>query len=255
MFTRTVRVRATREEVVNAVSHLTRAVRAPGAVQAALLTRLGMTLLGRISKAFVMKARGGTDEAGLKWQPLAPSTVAYKRRHPVLSRSGRRTGKYLPRSRERASFAPSYQLTSGQRSLWWGLYRNYLAKFAGDRAHAAAASWLVLKSRGARTLLEVYGHARVEILRDTGLLLNTLTPGVAGARVEGQVFRVAPGEVTVGTSRAWAWAHHSGAPGRLPRRPLWPEPSAWPSSWWLDLLGQAARGAADLLVYILGGAA
>ena len=57
------------------------------------------------------------------------------------------------------------------------------------------------------TLLMKYGGRQVDILRDTGLLLNSLSPGVVSAE---QVFKVAPGTVIVGTNRKWAYCHHYG---------------------------------------------
>ncbi len=147
---------------------------------AALQVRLGLTLLGRIKNAFVVKAKGGTDDAGLRWKPLAPLTLRLRRGKPP----------YL-------------------------------------------------------------------ILRDTGLLLNSLTPGVitSGAStpppVYKQVFRLAPGVVTIGTVRPWAWAHHVGLPYRrppLPQRRLWPEVSHWPSNWWLDLAEQGQQGIVDIVL-------
>ncbi len=253
MATRTVYVRASRADVLTIIRSAPSAMRGAGGVQEALLFRVGQALLGRVKAAFVAKAAGGADEAGLSWQPLSKATVAYKRRHPVLSRAGNPTGKRLPRSGQRASKAPSYQLTAEQWRRWWQAYRHYLRNFSGDKAHAAGAAWLVLKAQGARTLMEVYGGAKVEILRDTGLLLNTLTPGVSGKGASQQVFRVSPGEVVVGTRRAWAWTHHYGVPGKIPRRPLWPPPSSWPPPWWDELLGEAVAGAADVIIHLLGG--
>ena len=91
----------------------------------------------------------------------------------------------------------------------------------------------------------------VEILRDTGLLLNTLSPGVETGL---NVFRVLPGEVIVGTNRKWAGIHHRGSRnGRIPQRRLWPEPSKWPSNWWLDILETARQGLIDITIQLMGG--
>ena len=93
------------------------------------------------------------------------------------------------------------------------MYRRQLAIYKGNRSHAAAVAWLVLKIEGAKTLVDKYGHRIVEILRDTGLLLNSLSPGVYSSE---RVFKVGHGEVIVGTNRKGAAAHHHGVPGRLP---------------------------------------
>lgn len=205
---------------------------------AAILTRLGLTLLGRIKQAFIIKARGGTDEAGERWQPLSPKTVAYSRR-------GR------TRAEKRRESRPSQGLTKKQQDRWWQLYRKFLAVHKGNKQAAAKIAWHILKREGATTLLQKYGNRQVEILRDTGLLLNSLSPGVSS---DSQVFRVGSGEVTVGTNRRGAAAHHHGVPGRLPQRRLWPDPSKWPPSWWQELQEQVKQELIDIALREIRGA-
>ncbi len=243
-----------------------------GAVQAqrGLLVRLGVALLGRIHTAFIAKARGGTDDCGLRWKPLAPSTIAYGRRHP---------GVLFPGSR-RAPFSPSWMLTAAQRKRWWALYRGFGGSYAKGRAYhagkavsaffginqghtgwAAARAWNILKAEGARTLIGEYGHAThdingpIEILRDTGLLLNSLSPALPTAvgrprEVEDQVFRLGTGVVKVGTRRKFAIVHHEGR-GSVPQRRLWPAPSSWTSAWWADLAETARSGVIDIIESLL----
>jgi hypothetical protein len=171
-------VRAARDEVVKAIQHIPQEALSGSSVADAMMTRCGMTALGRIKRAFVTKARGGTDEAGEKWKPLSPVTIA-RRRH-------------------RTSPPP---------------------------------------------------HMGTEILRDTGLLLNSLSPGIEPAL---NVFRVLPGVVIVGTNRKWAWTHHRGLPKRrIPQRRLWPSVDRWPSSWWLDILEQARQGLIDIAIQLI----
>jgi hypothetical protein len=233
-------VRATRAAVRQAVAAIPATARAGGATADALMVRLGMTALGRIRAAFIVKARGGTDEAGDKWKPLSPYTVAYSRRHPGV-----------PPAAQRAASRPSWALTARQRGRWWDLYRRGLAMYRGDKGHAARRAWFIIKEEGATTLFDKYGGTTVDILRDTGLLLNSLSPGVATGE---QVFRVGHGEVIVGTNRKWAGVHHRGSRnGRIPQRRLWPEPGRWPSSWWLDILDQGRQGLVDVAIHLLGG--
>lgn len=179
----------------------------------------------------MVKARGGTDESGLQWPPLKSSTIAYSRRHPGV-----------PPSKKRAPFRPSWMLTEKQRKRWWQL--NALG--------GAAFAWRVLKSEGAKTLIGEYGNTPVEILRDTGLLLNSLTPGLGSPE---QVFDAEATSVVVGTNRKWAGCHHRGIPGRLPQRRLWPEPSQWPESWWADILGEAKIGLLEVAMFLIRRAA
>ena len=108
----------------------------------------------------------------------------------------------------------------------------------------------MLKGEGAKTLLELYGNTQVDILRDTGILLNSLSPGVPGS-VPDQVFRIGVGEVIVGTNRKGAASHHQGIPGRLPQRRLWPEPSKWPASWWESILEQGRAGLIEIIIFVL----
>ena len=218
-----------------------------------LQVRLGLATLDMIKELFLVKARGGTDETGLRWQPLSPKTIAYSRRHPGV-----------PRQSTRARYAPSWMLSRRQRDRWWQLYSQALARFKGDKSHAAAYAWFISKQEGARTLLGVYGQTKVEILRDTGLLYNSLVPGQTPPTTPGvvspttprrpkeQVFRYRTGEVTIGTSRKWAGTHHRGIPGRLPQRRLWPPPERWTARMWGLILTQAQLGVLDLITYLLG---
>lgn len=253
-------VRASAEAVTEAVRSIPSEARAGGVIANAMMVRCGMVALGRIRTAFIAKARGGMDEAGDSWKPLKPSTIAYSRRHrkkpgslsesQVFSRAKKLP--WIPKASVRAGHAPSYALTKKQRDRWWDVYRRGLAMFKGDKGHAARRAWFILKSEGATTLIAQYGGAQVDILRDTGLLLSSLSPGVKSAE---QVFRVEPGEVIVGTNRKWAAVHHRGIPGRLPQRRLWPEPGRWPSSWWQDIAEQARQGLIDLAIYLIKGTA
>lgn len=208
----------------------------------AVLIRAGMALLGRIKAAFVVKARGGTDEAGERWQPLSPRTIAYRR-------SGRGRGGRTRTEKKRSS-RPSQSLNTKQQARWWEVYRRQLAIYKGNKAHAAAVAWIVLKREGAKTLLDKYGNLQVEILRDTGLLLNSLSPGTLSQE---QVFRVGKGEIVVGTNRKGAADHHRGIPGRLPQRRLWPEPKRWPSTWWQDIQDQVKQGLLDIVEEVIKG--
>jgi hypothetical protein len=247
-----IRVKGTRADVRRLLARLpfvSTSGMTTGGMADVLLVRMGMALLAKIKKAFIVKARGGSDESGLKWKPLHPKTIAYKRRHPGL-----------PPPSVRAGFRPSWILDDHQRRMWWGIYKKYVRKFKGDKSHAAATAWFLLKRMGATTILEEYGNRPVEILRDTGLLLNSLSPAVeqpamatTPGNVPEQVFRTGKKEVIVGTKRKGARAHHRGVPGRLPRRPLWPDPSRWPNSWWQAILEQGKQGMVDMILYLLQG--
>lgn len=243
MTANTINIRANRATVRQALAQLPAAARADGTTAHAMMVRCGLALLGRIKLAFVAKARGGADDAGESWKPLSPKTIAYSRR-------GGRT-----KAEKGRAIHPSQSLSAAQNSRWWDLYRQGLAiaRSRGQvgsqsKGSAAKRAWAIIKGEGAVTLVDKYGHRQVEILRDSGLLLNSLSPGYGGAE---QVFRVAPGEVTVGTNRKGARGHHEGIPGRLPQRRLWPEPSRWPSGWWADITEQVRQGILDLAAQII----
>ena len=208
-----------------------------GPAMQSLLIRVGLQALSLIRQAFIIKARGGTDDAGERWPSLSPATIAYSRRHPGVLWPGRK----------RAPYAPSWMLTKAQRGRWWTLMPVV----------GPAMAWVIIKGEGAKTLIGEYGTTPVEILRDTGLLLNSLSPGappVANANpgnVSEQVFRLEKAEVIVGTNRKHAGSHHRGIPGKLPQRRLWPHPARWPSSWWGEMLDQARQGMIDIVAFFL----
>lgn len=258
----TVTVRKSRREIVRILRRLPGLAAGRGgglgSLRQVLMVRMGLALLKRIKDAFIIKAAGGTDDAGERWKPLSPMTIAYRRRHPKLNRQGGATKSWVPKSANRAADAPSYMLTPRQRERWWALYRHFLHLYHGDKSHAAATAWTISKAEGARTLMSVYGQMPVLILRDTGLLLNSLSPGCtpedAGPtppKVKHQIFRGSRGEVVIGSNRQWVLTHHDGVPGRIPQRRLWPKPEQWPPSWWSDVLDQGQQGLLDIAVFLL----
>ncbi len=229
----TIHLRKTRDAICKAIYSIPINVKGGrDSAAEALLLRAGLALLGRIKKAFIDKSRGGTDEAGDRWAPLSPKTIAY----------GRKAGR--TKTEKRRDSAPSQGLTKKQQTRWWDLYRQGLGMFKGDKGSAAKRAWAILKREGATTLLNKYGNRRVEILRDTGLLLNSLSPGSGSPN---QVLRVEAGAVIIGTNRKGASAHHNGSPSRgIPQRRLWPAPSKWPASWWADITREVKLGMIDI---------
>ncbi|MDE2097160.1 MAG: hypothetical protein KGL39_07930 [Patescibacteria group bacterium] len=196
---------------------------------------LGVQAISLVRQAFVTKSRGGTDEAGITWKPLDQRYVAYGRRHPGLKR-------------KKPGERPRGLLTAKQDERWRKIfamtYRVLRTKGMPDeqaRGNAAANAWNVLKAEGAKTILDTYGKAPVEIGRDTGRLLNSLSPGVGGASGNAdQVFRTEPGAVIVGTNVKYAAPFHA-------RRPLWPKDDQWPKVW-LDHLESTLFAGVEILL-------
>lgn len=249
----TVHVRATNAQVRRILAGVPRAAAGSSPAAKALLVRIGLAVLSKVKQAFLVKAAGGTDECGLRWKPLSPRTIAYSRKHPGL-----------PKKRDFWKYHPSYAVTKKQRARWWELYYRFKARFGGDKHRAASLAWVILKSEypGIQTLMQKYGSTRVEVLRDTGVLYNSLspailpgvqTPPVPPPKKPQQVFRLRRAEVGVGTNRRFAGTHHRGVPGRIPRRPLWPDPSTWTAGWWDGIVKQARYGVVDLILYMLRG--
>lgn len=184
---------------------------------------LGVEALAVVREAFLAKARGGTDAAGLAWEPLSPRTVAYGRRHP-----GKSSRHLRP------------TLSAAQDARWRRLYAGVRAARirAGDDPAtagriAAGHAWNVLKAAGAQTVLQRYGGRKVEINRDTGRLLASLSPGAAGNALE----VAGPTTVAVGSNVEYARHVHA-------RRPLWPEARMWPGEWLERLATVLARALA-----------
>lgn len=230
----------------------------PLGIALGLKLRVGVAVLSFIQDWFDTKADGGTDPGGVKWAPLSKAYLAYQRRFGKNEQKDLATGAGLnPKLNKFAPGGKKGLLTEMELKSWRGIYSTTLARlrFAGvpeARAKniAAGKAWAIMKDRGAKTKLEVFGNRKVQILRDTGILRNSLSPGIedqpSGANE--QIFDVTkPGEVIVGTNVPYARAHHEGR-GNVPKRPLWPDPEDWPEAAW----GQVARVAAEGVIRAVG---
>ena len=221
--------------------------------------RAGMVALSLIQEAFVIKARGGTDDAGIKWDPLSPRTIAY----------GRRLGPGDPRPyRASTRYGSRPYLTDAQDRRWkriyatrraWLIARHGLSEEDAG-ARAAQIAWATLKEEGAKTKLELLGSRDVEIGRDTGRLLASLGPGTDRpqdhplesapapppdpAEVGDRILRDEPGIVIVGTNVEYAGTFHA-------RRPLWPYDGVLPDAWQEEILDAVATGISEALVRAL----
>lgn len=216
--------------------------------------RLAVAFFEKIKASFIVKAAGGTDECGDSWPPLSPAYLAYQRRFEPGEKAALKKAAGLGKGNR---FAPGGQqglLTASQLARWKQVYaRNlkWLAPLHGEgkaKNIAAAIAWKDAKARGAKTMLEVYGHRKVDILRDTGVLFNSLSPGeISGTSADAnytpppnQIVNDRPGELIVGTNVRYARAHQLGK--RVPQRKILPDPNAIPPSW-LSYFGlQATSG-------------
>jgi hypothetical protein len=128
------------------------------------------------------------------------------------------------------------------RKLFAGFASRFMLSGASEseaKSHAAAVAWNIMKKRGAKTKLQVFGDRKVQILRDTGRLLNSLSPGLlsgkgpavsyskpSGEGGNEQIFETEPGLVIVGTNVEYAETHQK-------TRPFLPDDRhAVPVAWW-----------------------
>lgn len=239
----TVTIRSSRADVRRTVRQTVAALAGgpdPGGVARGLQLRLGVALLSKVQQAFIVKSRGGVGEDGIQWQPLKRATIAQRR-----TSAGERKALGITGKRVRGL------LTADEDKRWRRIFATrksyFMAKFglsdAAASERAAKIAWATLKAEGAKTKLEVLGNRQVDILRDTGELFRSLSPGVDAtpSGADGQIFETPPGQVIVGTNKK-PW-HHTGIPGKLPARPLWPTDGRLPVAWWDALLRVIQMGA------------
>lgn len=203
-----------------------------------------------VKEEFIVKSRGGTDAAGIQWPALSAEYLAYTRpmgRNGSGSRSPPHAGGLAPGRVGNDGFMSALDLT-----LWRRDYAQALAWLSASedvkvaKGHAAAIAWNKAKTRGVKTKLQVFGKRDVEILRDRGILFNSLSPGIineAGpdasySPAENQVVEDQPGMLIVGTSVPYAY-YHQVNPGR---RPIWPNNGELPDVWMDDIIEVAVSG-------------
>lgn len=201
----------------------------------ALLMRIGYVALSQIQADYVTKARGGTGRDGITWAALQRSTIAARRLGPYDPKprnDGRRP--YLTRSLD-----DEWRKIFATRKAWLQAKFGLTEREASQRA--AQIAWARVKALGGETKLQVLGSREVEIGRDTGNLLNSLTPGV-----DGNILDVDLGRVTVGTNVPYAGPFHE-------RRPLWPLNGIMPDDWWTPIFRATQRGILEAIASLLGG--
>lgn len=216
---------------------------------------MGITLLSDIHQDFIVKARGGTGADGVKWQRLSPKTLAYSRRFGPGEQSTLKKAAGLGRGNRFAPGGNDGLLSKSELKQWRFFYATLLAKYAATmplsaaKAKAAAQAWVAMKKRGAKTKLEVYGNREHEVLRDTGILANSLSVGMISGDsyqrpyLDGgdqQVFSLLENGVVVGTNVKYARAHHEGMNG-LPKRPIMPDENSFPVQWAENILNAGMR--------------
>lgn len=244
--------RGTRQDLLLQVAQLSailsgRAADATGIAKAFLMA-IGYAALADIRDAYVKKARGGTDAMGVRWAPLRPRTIANRRVGPGDRNNANVQAWEQARKRELRRIQREFERQEGD------LYDRFLLSM--DAAEARRRARQIASRRATEqtgmTKIQALGSRNVEILRDTGVLMNSLTPGVlsasgssmtysppSGEGGQHQVFKIGPGEVIVGTIDKKAATHQNGDPARnIPQRKILPEESdTIPADWmenWID---------------------
>lgn len=202
--------------------------------------RVGVATLSQVQQDFLVKSRGGTGRDGVTWPPLSPKTIAQRR-----TTAGERKALGITKDLVRGLLTPTQD--KRWRQLYAGRLNRMLAKGVDPKAakgEAARFAWAMIKKEGGRTKLEVLGKRQVDILRDTGELFRSFSPGVeeSQSHADGQVFRTPPGAVIVGSNKKPQ--HHAGIPKRLPARPFWPSDGSIPEAWWPAIRRALASGLA-----------
>lgn len=170
---------------------------------------LTQSLFESIYKSYKARSEGGADDRGMTWQDLAPVTKAYKK-----NRKGHLTGNQRRKLNNQDTLG---LLTPAQHKEWkyvFGKTYGKLKPMAGEneddiKALAAKKAWYVVKQMGAETLIGTLGNAQMPIMKETGLLLDSLKPGkvskvkyIKGHR--NQVVRLRAGELEIGTNVPYA---------------------------------------------------
>jgi hypothetical protein len=253
----TVYFRGNRQDARNVMYRLA-AMLAGRAADAQLLARgvfyaVGFSVLSDIKDDFIVKSRGGVGADGVKWKPLSQKYLAYQRRFGTGEKASLKKSAGLGKGNRFAPGGMSGLLNAEQLKRWRQIYAQLLARFllsmpvVEAKAKAAAIAWTRLKADGARTKLEVFGRRQVDIGRDTGILLNSLSPGELTGGAASVVYTKPPGEggdqqvfdalsngIMVGTNVAYAAAFHK-------LRPFLPQGDRMPEEWRQNMLAIASR--------------
>lgn len=264
----TIRFQGTREEVRRRSLQLAAILSGRAADQHEIakgfLLSLGFAALSDIKDAYVTKARGGTDEMGIRWPPLAPATIANRRLGPgdtrVKARPGETKGESLERIQKAELIKRRERIRKREFKKAFQRLSVSLPEMEARRRAKIVAGVKATRETG-KTKVETLGGRQVEILRDTGVLLNSLGPGLlsgtsytspSGEGGEEHIFNLGRGEVIVGTNVVYARTHQRGDERRrIPARPFLPdETHPVPQVWWdrwVRVANKALVAGAELL--------
>jgi hypothetical protein len=228
--------------------------------------RVAVAFLMHVKEAFIVKARGGTGDDGITWPPLTKEYLAYGR-GPFSTREAGRSAPGKVKGGKRAGQQKDGFMSPAELKQWRQIFYKNFARLRitlpekEAKSFAAAIAWARMKERGVRTKLDVFGNRKVDILRDRGILFNSLSPGDLSTRPDGAAtYNHPPGQVVydvaggllVGTNVDYARYHHYAKDPKRRRR-LWPD--ELPASWLAHITRQVRSGIADAVAILAKGAA
>ncbi len=221
--------------------------------------RIGFKLLELIKFNFDELGRGMMGADGTRWPPLTRAYLAYSRRFGTGEAAALRRQEGVTKGQHYGPGNSKGMLSFSELKEWRRIFARYVAIYMhrGNnleeaKSHAAAVAWMIMKEKGAKTKLAVFGGRTVQMLVDTGRGRGSLTPGMiqeSGPRAtyskpggnggSEQHFDNQPDQIVVGTNVKYMGYHHN-AKSATRRRRLWPE--HLPSEWWQGILNIAISG-------------
>jgi len=243
-------------------------------------TALGFAALSDIKADYIRKAKGQTGEDGIRWKPLSPKTIARRRIGPGDKKLTHVADRL--KAEAAATKAARQKFDADAKVRRKRLEARFALSLPSEEARKRAAEQIKVERAAADFRLrgkiplakatgkrrwEILAQRQVDILRDTGVLLNSLSPGEisgdgpdieyrtpAGDGGDRQVFALLGNGVIVGTTVEYAKTHQEGS-GRVPARPFLPTagvPQVWLDRW--AAVGQAAIAAGARQLYATMGA-
>lgn len=226
--------------------------------------KLGMDVMKLCRQNFINKSNRGGGADGIPWAPLAPMTVVKR-----IAKSGRRISR-LPAKIQRHTedIAAAVREIKRIQKLHRGVSTVGL-----DRR---IEYWRDQIEKASESLYSAIEH--IKILRDTGRLFASFSPGLEGEKRPDGELEVRPGQCICGTNLTYPEYrdHHHGEPtefqgdrrewptvdeileywdkkddgwqpARVPERRFWPKVENWPESWWKSIDRAAMVGAVEVL--------
>ena len=221
-----------------------------------LLSACGVTLLTRISENYERQSDGEAGKFG-PWPPLALSTLLARRivASPRSEARIQRQYNALSRRAKARTAGIARELVAALRTREGRKVRRNALRILRMKLNRGSITQRQYREgerrlRGdldpKRAALVALAASQAKILRDTGRLLQSLTPRIGSSD---QIFNVGPGSVEVGTNVTYFKYHQSAAPRqlkkdgtpRLPRRQVLPDPGQMPQDWINDIMRTIAE--------------